>query len=183
MKTNNNLLQNKNKIMTTTTTFKVGKTYPVHQGNVIFTYSNDIYFYGKATVSGSHTHWHSGVIRDDGTLVLDAFVDSDMYKFSEEYVKGQVDAFATKRVNRLRAEAEVKSNGERRTEQAKAISLIQTEAKQARSDAFFELNKIVCSGSDFATILSNKKAKELIEKISLIDAFLPNNFNHQWLTA
>jgi len=167
----------------TTTAFKIGKTYNVHLGNLILTYLNEIYFYGRATVSGSNTHWHTGTIRSDGTLTLDGYNDPDMYKFSEEFVKGIVDKRATEWTTSLRAKAESKARENERAEQITSISKKYSEAKQMRSEAFRELNKIVCSASDFATILSNKKAKELIEKLSLIDAFLNSNFSHQLLTA
>jgi hypothetical protein len=122
------------------------------------------------------------------------FTDNDGHEFTNEATtdlsdmhrnKEKMKAFFDGQVIIMKAKAEAKVKQVIKDRESAKISdglcSKVAEAKQMRSEAFRELNQLVCSAKDFKAVQNSKDAKRLIEQIAFIDSYLSIGFSTQFL--
>jgi hypothetical protein len=170
--------------MKTTTRFEVEKTYNVDSESITLKYINGRHFYGRAK-NQYEVRNQLGSIMDMGTdqesLKFSMYTTREQSLYTEDFCRAKVDEWALQDEKRLQADIDSKARAKEQVEKSQAISAKFNEARKIRSEAFTELNKIVCSASDFAAVQKNKKAVELVNLINFIDVYSTFNFSHQFL--
>jgi hypothetical protein len=175
---------------TKTEIYEIGKTYRGQIGyapnaffDVRFLGIDAIYFYGATVLNGDIKYYVTGYFSNIGTNQ-----EAPQYNYRQPGEKPPTEAEAKEwmhksaadRVAKLardeKAKAEKELAEKKQAEQLRDIAAKQAEVKKTKAEAVLEL-KAICNAKDFQAVLKDKRAKELIEKISFIDAYSELQFN------